>query len=150
MLKNGTILILEDDDTDFFFLKRALASAGSSHALHQVRTGEEAIEYLSGANRFAEREEFPFPVMLITDCKTSGLSGLEVMRWMRANPQFHVVPTVFLTGNTMPMDVRVAYDLGAQAVLVKPRAAEELKCCIASLYDFWSRCAEIPARHEGS
>jgi CheY-like chemotaxis protein len=147
VFRDGTILVLEDDDVDFLFLQRALKAAGGSNPVQQVATGEEAIGYISGLGRFADRERFPFPTMFLTDCKTAGLSGLEVMRWMKEHPQWRVVPTVFLTGNDFPADVREAYDLGAQAVMVKPLTPEDLKCCIKCLYEFWQRCAQCASKN---
>ena len=55
------VLLVEDSPDDAFFVKRAFASAGLNHPLIAVEDGSEAIEYLCGKGKYADRSVFPVP-----------------------------------------------------------------------------------------
>lgn len=61
------ILLAEDDENDVFFFQRAMSKTGTIHPLQVARDGQEAIDYLQGAGKFAGREEFPLPGLILLD-----------------------------------------------------------------------------------
>ena len=56
-----TILLAEDDPNDVFFLQRALTKGGIGLPLQIVSDGREALDYLSGAEKFSDRAQYPLP-----------------------------------------------------------------------------------------
>lgn len=138
-----TILIAEDDPSDAELFRIALRRAGIKHRVVFVRDGEEAIEYLQGKGMFADRDEFPFPKIVISDVKMPRRSGLELLDWLRAHPDCKVLPTVLVSGSGLEMDVRKAYGLGANAYFQKPSTLDELTSLARVLNDYWSR-TELP------
>ena len=141
---SGAILIVEDDEADMFILERALRAAGLKNRLMHLTSAEEAMRYLASEGKYADRDLFPFPQMLITDCRTNVGSGLDLLRFMRETRNTRVVPTIFLTGSHKPGDIREAYELGAHAFIIKTGDVEKFTCCIKTLVDFWTNCAEVP------
>ena len=79
----GVILLAEDEENDVLLVQRAFARGGLANPLFVVRDGDEAISYLSGIGKYADREEFPFPDLLLLDLKMPGVDGLGVLRWVR-------------------------------------------------------------------
>ena len=61
------LLLAEDDENDIFLLQRALSEANVQNPLFVARDGQEAIDYLSGVGKFANREHYPVPCLLILD-----------------------------------------------------------------------------------
>src|SRR5262249_49282809 len=59
MSQKSVILLAEDDPNDVFLLKRTFNKAGIPNPLHCVRDGEEAIAYLAGNGKYANRLEYP-------------------------------------------------------------------------------------------
>jgi CheY-like chemotaxis protein len=57
----AVILVIEDNDLDLVFIRRAFAKAKVLNSLFAVQSGEEAIAYLKGEGRFTNRAEFPLP-----------------------------------------------------------------------------------------
>lgn len=115
-----TILLVEDSPDDAFFLEYALNKAGIDYPLQVMNNGEEAIDYLLGAGRFADRASFPLPMLIFLDLKLPFLSGFEVLARIRQEPSLRHLPVFVLTGSSEPRDKQKALDLGANGYYVKP------------------------------
>jgi len=139
---NCSILLLEDNPDDAWLLERALTKLGFRN-LHLVRDGEEGIAYLSGHGQYADRKRYPVPEFIITDLKMPKLNGLEVLKWLRDNPDFRKVPTLVLTSSRAEQDVASAYGFGANSFLVKPAAFEDLERMGGVIRAYWESC-ELP------
>src|SRR2546421_2007732 len=94
-----TILQVEDDPNDVFFFQRAMKKAGVPNPTHVVSDGQQAIDYLQGAGKFADREQFPLPSLVLLDLKLPYVMGLEVLRWIRQQPGTPMV-VVMLTASS--------------------------------------------------
>lgn len=131
-----TILLVEDDENDAFFLKRAIRKIGMLNPVQNVRDGQEAINYLQGAGKFGERGEFPLPGLILLDLKLPLVLGLDVLKWIRQNSDTSPI-VIILSSSAAETDVASAYRLGANAYLVKPSAAGNLERMVTSINDFW-------------
>ncbi|EEF57838.1 response regulator [Pedosphaera parvula] len=140
MDRNLTILIAEDNPDDVMLFKRALLKAGINNPVQVVQSGREAIEYLQGSGKFADRNEHPFPSVLFTDLSMPSMNGFELLRWLRAHPVCFVFPVVVLTSSEMDIDVKQAYQLGANSYMVKPNSFNDLVQMVRATYEYWSWC----------
>ncbi len=113
------VLHVEDDPDDAFFLARAFAKAQPVCAVQRVAKGEEALDYLGGAGAYGDRAAHPFPDLVVLDLKLPGLSGFEVLAWVRAQEKLKELPIVVLSGSWLDEDRRRAEALGATGYLVK-------------------------------
>ena len=134
------ILLVEDEDNDIFFVKRATERAKAGHTLHAVKDGEEAIHYLRGEGMYADRQKFPVPNVILTDLKMPGMGGMELLKWLRTHPECGVIPTIVFSSSSVESDVRGAYKEGANSYITKPSTIEELSEVLRRLYDYWSVC----------
>lgn len=139
--RNFTILILEDDPNDVFLLQRALKKNSILNPLQIVPDGIEAVAYLSGAGKYADRSTYPFPSFIIMDLKMPRMGGLEVLQWLQDHPEYKVIPTLVLTSSRQQIDIARAYRLGANSYMVKPGSFDELLVMIRKVYDYWVVCA---------
>src|SRR6266404_1942883 len=135
MLRNA--LLVEDDENDVFFFKRAMKLAEWTDPLQVARDGQQAIEYLKGTGPFSSREEFPMPVLILLDLKLPFLSGLEVLKWIRAESEYRHLTVVMLTSSKEEVDIDQACQLGANAYVVKPAGPEELLDLVKAIWAFW-------------
>jgi CheY-like chemotaxis protein len=115
-----TILIVDDNDDDVFALRRALNKAALENPQQIVTNGREAIDYLSGANRFSDRQSFPIPGLVFLDLKMPLVDGFEVLTWIREQAALRELPVIILTGSDEEKDHQRAAALGAHDYLVKP------------------------------
>lgn len=139
------ILVAEDNEDDIFILQATLKRVGIRNPVQFCRTGQEVVEYLRGEGAFVDRSQFPIPRLLLLDLKMPVMSGLDVLRWMRENPKFAIKPTIVLTSSRHEVDVNSAYELGANAYLVKPGRLEDFEQVLQLMEKFWNAC-ELPSR----
>ncbi len=138
-----TILQIEDDPNDVFLLKHAMKKAGMTNSVQVASDGQEAIDYLSGAGKFADREQFPLPALVLLDLKLPFVMGLDVLKWIRE--QLNVAPVVIiLTASAEDEDIASAYQLGANAFLTKPSEASKLQEIVNAIKDFWLTHNTLP------
>jgi CheY-like chemotaxis protein len=129
------VLYAEDDENDALFMRRAFAKLNWADALRIVPNGKEAIDYLSGEGAYADRAQHPLPTLLILDVKLPGMSGLEVLTWLRAHPVLGRLAVVMFTSTMQASDVAYSRKHGANAYLVKPAQAEHLAVLMKDLID---------------
>ena len=135
-----TILIAEDDENDVLLLRRAFEKIGYTGRFRIVSDGEEALDYLQAKGKFADREKFPFPTLILTDLKMPKRNGFEILEWLGDHPECSVIPTIVFTSSPTDADVKKAYALGANSYFVKPPNFEDLQCVVRDLCNYWSMC----------
>jgi len=144
MHSNSMLLVVEDDPNDVLLLSRALRKAALSNPVQFVNDGEAAIAYLAGQGEYKDRERYPLPALVLLDLKVPRKSGLEVLAWLRLQPGLKRLPVIVLTSSKEPSDVSRAYEMGANAYLVKPAVSEALVDIVRAINLFWLRLAERP------
>ena len=138
-----TILQVEDDPNDVFLLQHAMNEAGVANPIQVAMDGQQAIDYLKGAGKFANREKFPRPCLVLLDLKLPYVMGLEVLKWIRQQPGTPLV-VVMLTASAEEDDIATAYRLGANAFLTKPSKSSELEEMAKAIKDFWLTHNTLP------
>ena len=73
-----------------------------------VCTGVQAVEYLKGEGRYADRTAYPFPEMLVLDLSLAIMNGFQVLQWVREQPWLKWLFVVLLTGSLSDNDSRFA------------------------------------------
>jgi len=131
-----TILQVEDDPNDVFFLHKAMKKAGVANPIQVASDGQEAIDYLQGNGKFFDRSVFPFPGLVLLDVKLPYVMGLEVLKWIRNQPWTHLI-VIMLSASAVETDIATAYRLGANAFLSKPSEARQLEDMVKAIKDFW-------------
>ena len=131
------ILVVEDDENDLTFVKMAMKKAGVANPIQVAKDGQEALDYFQGNGKFADRSKFPLPYLVLLDLKLPYVMGLDVLTWIRDQPQFKSTVVIVLTSSRYLKDIGKAYQLGANAYLVKPADLNALKGMMRTLKDFW-------------
>jgi CheY-like chemotaxis protein len=138
------ILLAEDDENDVLFMERAMKKAGVPHPLRVVCDGQEAIEYLAGEGKYADRAANPLPRLMILDLKMPRKTGMDVLRWLKEKPVLECLPKVILSSSANRRDVERGYRLGANAFLIKPSTVEERVELVKIIHHFWLQLNQPP------
>ena len=138
MEANFPILLVEDDPNDVWLVKHAFQSANISNPLRIVNDGQEAIDYLKGNGLYSDRGAFPLPKLVLLDLKMPRLNGFDVIGWMRRHYPWKLTPIIILSSSALPQDVNRAYELGANAYMVKPADYRALERLFRTIADFWN------------
>ncbi|MBI5687620.1 MAG: response regulator [Verrucomicrobia bacterium] len=136
---NKTVLYVEDDESDVFFVKRAFEHLSASHCLRIVRNGLDAMDYLNGSGRFDDRQRYPEPSLVLLDLKLPGKRGMEVLEWIRQQEQFQTLPVVIFTASDLEFDRRKNMERGATDYIVKPADMNKVGEVLSSILDRFLR-----------
>jgi CheY-like chemotaxis protein len=143
--EHPVILVAEDDEADVALLQRAFRLAGIVAPVHFVSDGEETVAYLKGEGKFARREEFPLPDLLLLDLNMPRKDGFQVIQWIRhQQPDLAALRVVVLTTSDALRDINRAYQLGANSFLTKPLVFTEFKDTIQAMYHYWMEVSKTP------
>ncbi|MDB6027483.1 MAG: response regulator [Verrucomicrobiales bacterium] len=120
------ILLAEDNPDDAFIFQTMFKRARLPHLLHRVEDGQEAIVWLSGEGKYANRDQYPLPGLLLLDLKMPIKTGFEVMEWLRTQKQFKALPIVILSSSEETADVKRATELGAAKYFLKSTTFQDV------------------------
>ena len=112
------IILVDDSDDDVFLFKRALTAHPRLQLIWHGQDGNEAIEYLNGSGKFADRDQYPWPDVVVLDLKMPGVDGFQVLQWMQGKANMPVA--LVLSSSDLPEDKQRAAQLGATMYTTKP------------------------------
>jgi len=140
---HATIMVIEDNPDDQFLIQQAFRKIGITDPIQIVNDGGEAIAYMIGEGKYADRSQFAYPSFVITDLKMPLNDGFAVLEFLSSNPEWRIIPTVVLSASADPDDIKKAYMLGASSYHIKPTTLEELQRQLAIINAYWVTC-QIP------
>ena len=126
------LLLVEDDDLDVMNVHRALAQAPEVASITVARDGVEALRLLRAGELPLER------LVAIVDLRMPRMSGLDLLREVRADARLKRLPVVVLSTSDEPHDRDAAYCLGAAGYFVKPAAPNRFRQIMDALRSYWS------------
>jgi CheY-like chemotaxis protein len=146
MPKSSVIMLVDDSPDDLELMRIAFKKAGIRNPIAEVHSGEQAIAYLSGEDKYADRRHFPLPCLIITDLKMPGVDGFELLKWLRDQPAFEPVPKIVLTASAHEVDKKRARELGCAAYFTKPNQLAGLVNLVNEMNTGWiSQHCPIPS-----
>ena len=140
---NITILIAEDDEGHAELIMEQLRSAGISNAIIRFRDGRELWDYLMAAGRrTSPYDDHGF--LLLLDIVMPGMDGLEILRRIKTDRQWHNLPIIMLTTTADPREIENCYTLGCNCYITKPVDFKAFIRIVESIEDFWLSVVKLP------
>jgi len=136
-MKKPVLLYVDDDSNDLLLFEDASREADASFQLHTANDGEHAMQYLQAAAQGGGEAECP--TLVVIDIKMPRLSGLEILQWIRMQPGIRNIPVVVFTSSKHEVDIKRAYELGANSYLVKTVEFPHLVEIIKLMDHYWIR-----------
>lgn len=133
MTARPAILVVEDNEDDVYFMRRAFRATGVAADLHFVGDGRAALEYLRHQGAFADARAHPSPAIVFLDLKLPFLNGLEVLAAIRADATLQAQRVFILTSSNEERDRDRAIALGIEGYFVKPPTKEMLGPILATI-----------------
>ncbi len=138
-ITSQTILLVEDEENDILFMRMALQKVGIAGGLRVAEDGEQALDYLAGRGAYADRTQHPLPALVLLDLKLPRVMGMDVLKWIRARPEFDMMVVIMLTASQQRFDIGQASALHANSYLVKPSNPLDLAEIADLLKRYWLR-----------
>ncbi len=131
------ILLVEDNRMDVELTLDAFREARLLNTVHVAPNGQDALDYIFGRGKYAERNTYPIPNLILLDLKLPGIDGFEVLRQIKETPILKRIPVIVLTSSKEEGDRAFSYDIGANSYLVKPVSFEGFLSIIRQIEGYW-------------
>lgn len=144
MDEKKTILLVEDNPDDEELILLALHENRILNEIVVAHDGAEALDYLFGAGKWAERKPELCPQLILLDLKLPKINGLEVLQRLRLDPRTQLIPVVMLTSSSEEEDMLASYRLGANSYVRKPVEFHQFVEAVRQLGLYWLLLNEAP------
>jgi len=131
------ILLVEDSATDEELTLLALRKHNLANRVVVTRDGAEALDYLFFQGAYADRDPDEVPQVVLLDLNLPKISGLEVLRRIRADERTRLLPVVVLTSSREDKDLLGGYASGANSYVVKPVDFTQFAEAVRQLGMYW-------------
>lgn len=131
-VKSPVVLLVEDNPADAMLLTTIFEMQSFAGSLVWVKDGEEALDYLLHR---APQGSTPTPDLVLLDLNLPRVTGLEVLRKLRATHGFQDLPVVVLTTSSSDSDRNTSIALGVRAFLTKPPDLDDYEYLVRRLID---------------
>jgi two-component system response regulator len=143
-MDSKTILLVEDNADDEALTFRALMKNNIGNQLVVVRDGVEALDFLFGTGQYSGWDVSLVPQVVLLDLNLPKVSGLEVLRQLRADERTKHLPVVILTSSNEEQDRLHGYDYGANSYVRKPVDFNQFIEAVRQLGLYWLILNEQP------
>lgn len=134
--RQRNILLVEDNFSSILLVERALSQLNSSVSLQITRDGEQGKHYLEGTGQYGDRQRYPFPDMVLSNTRMPRINGIELLAWIKQQPEFLDLPVVMMSSSEDPTEMAHVMKLGAIAYFAKPFRLEALVVAIKNVLSF--------------
>ena len=131
------ILLVEDNRMDVELTLDAFKEARLLNTIYVSPNGQDALDYLFGRGKYADRIAYPIPNLVLLDLKLPGVDGFEVLRQVKSAPILKRLPVIILTSSKEEGDRALTYDIGANSYIVKPVSFNGFLDVIRQIEGYW-------------
>ncbi len=143
-MDHKSILLVEDNADDEALTLRAFRKNKIVNEVVVVRDGAEALDYLFGTGTHIGRDPRKAPSVVLLDLNLPKVSGLEVLRRLRADDRTKLIPVVILTSSKEERDLIEGYKLGCNSYALKPVDFVKFAESVSQLGVYWLVLNEPP------
>lgn len=136
-MASTTVMLIEDASDDAELISQALADDIPRDQILVFSDGEAALDYLFCQGVHASRDPTDLPAFVLLDLKLPKVSGLEILRAIRANDITRLLPVTVLSASADAKDVREAALLGANSYVHKASDFNLQREDLARLARYW-------------
>jgi CheY-like chemotaxis protein len=138
------ILLAEDSDADAELTLRALRKHNIGNAVHRVRDGQEALDFLLREGAYMGAPPVRQLKLVLLDLKMPRVDGVEVLRRVREVDAFRLLPIVVMTSSNEERDIVQTYRLGANSYVVKPIDFAQFANTVVEVGLYWIVTNRVP------
>ncbi len=114
-MKNKFILLVEDNPDDVELTLRAFRKNKILNEVVVTSDGAEALDYLFGEGKHKGRDTGLLPEVVLLDLKLPKISGIDVLKRLRADDNTKLLPVIILTSSNQERDIIESYSFGCNS-----------------------------------
>jgi two-component system response regulator len=138
------ILLVEDNADHAALTMRSLRDGNMLNEIFWVKDGQEAVDFLSRAGRYAAPARVPRPGLILLDIRLPKLDGHEVLRHIKSDPALRTIPVIMLTTSERDDEINACYEAGVNSYVSKPVKFTDFVETIKSLKLYWVMVNHLP------
>jgi CheY-like chemotaxis protein len=145
------ILLVEDNPDDQELMKLAFAQGEIPHNLVVAADGIEALNYLQrqavnyrGITESRELDSGAMPALVVLDLNLPRISGIEVLKRIRADSYTRIIPVVIISSSNEPQDLIDSYINGCNSYIRKPIHFTQLQSFVREISTYWLTVNQLP------
>ncbi len=138
------IILVEDNPADIEMTLDALRENNLANRVKVVKDGEEAVKYIFRKGEYSDYGICEHPALILLDLNLPKISGIEILRRIRAEEQTKKIPVVVLTSSRLDWDRIESYNLGVNSYIIKPVEFENFAQAIAQIGYYWAVLNKSP------
>jgi len=132
-----TIIMIEDDEGHARLIERNIRRSGVNNDVVPFSTGTDALKYLFGSDGTGLQHRGR-ALLILLDLNLPDMSGIEILRQIKANKYLKTTPVVVLTTTDDSDEIKRCYELGCNVYITKPVNYESFANAIRQLGLFFS------------
>lgn len=138
------ILVVDDNVSDRELILFSLKKFRTERPIIALKDGQEALDFLFKKGSFVDRSP-GMPSFILLDLKMPKINGLEVLKAIKSSLTMQLVPVVIFSSSDQSLDIRRAYELHANAYVVKPIAYAKFQETMVNICETWLRFNRSPS-----
>lgn len=131
------IIVVEDSPYDAEMIVDALKLKGLAKKIMVLEDGSQVLDYIFSKGSFTNNESSPNPKLILLDLKMPKVSGIEALKQLKSNPETKHIPVVVFTSSKEAIDIKTAYEFGANSYIVKPVDYKGFEEAIGEIGLYW-------------
>ncbi len=144
MQSKPQILLVEDNQGDITLFKTAIIGVGKEYEIEIAKDGEEAMQILMGVSSGGDQFR---PNLVFLDLNLPKVDGFQVLKLIRERDGLKHLPVVVFSSSDAQADIVKAYELNANAYVIKPIQFNDYSLRIAETLEYWLNIVMLPERY---
>ena len=140
-MRQFEVLLGEDNPADVRLAQEALEDTETPVRLNVVPDGVEMMAFLRREGSYADVAR---PDLILLDLNMPRKDGREVLAEIKGDESLKAIPVLILTTSQAEQDIEQAYNLHANAYLIKQLDLESYLATMRTMEDFWFTTAKLP------
>ena len=137
------IIVVDDSPYDAEMIVDALKVKGLGKKVMVLVDGSQVLDYIFSRGVYTSNASSPNPNLIILDLKMPKVSGIEALKKLKSTPETKHIPVVVFTSSQEAIDVKTAYELGANSYIVKPVDFNSFEEAVGEIGLYWILFNEI-------
>lgn len=134
---SADILLVEDEVDDAELVLAGLHRRGIAGEVVHLSDGDQFMDSIFYASLYTSWHEIKIPKVILLDIKLKTVSGLDVLRLLKADARARTIPVVVFTSSEEEIQRLESYQLGVNSYVVKPTEAERFMEIVGDIGHYW-------------
>jgi two-component system, chemotaxis family, response regulator Rcp1 len=139
------VLLVDDNPADTDLTSEVLTQNFCPIHIRAVTDGVEAIAFLRGEGKYANRL---LPDFMVLDLNLPKKDGRAVLAEVKADPVLRNIPVAIFSTSEAQRDIVRSYELGANCYVSKPGSLKSFISAVTKIGEFWFGLARLPREEE--